>query len=213
MTWERWGAVSGLAALAVAGAAVAFERATPDPDQSPAEVVAFYTDHRAALLAQSLLFVLSAGIFLWFLAALCSFLSRVDDRLSPLVLTAGLAWILLSMAVQAPQIALARTPGLPAETVAVVNDVGLALATISDVPVAVLTVAVGVLAFRAGGLPRWLGWLSAVAAAAHLIAWFGVIADTGPVAPGGWVTFVVYPVFVAWLVAVITVMIRHPAAG
>jgi hypothetical protein len=42
-----------LGALAVAGAAVTFERATPDPDQSPAEVVAFYTDHHSALLIQS----------------------------------------------------------------------------------------------------------------------------------------------------------------
>ena len=97
-TWERWGAISGLAALAVAGAAVTFERATPDPDQSPA-------------------------------------------------------------------------------------------------------------------LPSWLGWLSTMVAAVHLVAWFGITAGTGPLTPGGWVTFAVYPVFVVWLVAVITVMITHTSVA
>jgi hypothetical protein len=72
---------------------------------------------------------------------------------------AGLVWIMLNMVVQAPQIALARAAEgeLPPETTAIVNDIGLALATIADVPVAVLLVAVGVLSLRAAFRVGWDG--------------------------------------------------------
>lgn len=207
--------MSGLVALAVGGVAVVFERSTPNPDPSPVEVADFYLANRTELLVQSLLFVLSAGIFLWFVAGLRGYLARAEghtDRLSSIAYAAGVVWIVLNMAVQAPQIALARAAGdeLQPQVAAVVNDVGLALATVADVPVAVLGVVVGVLSLRAAVFPVWVGWLSMVMAALHLVAWSGVVVDDGPLAPGGWATFVVYPVFVVWLVAVIAVMIRRP---
>lgn len=214
MRGTTWGAVSGLVGLAVAGLAVGFERSTPNPNRSPAEVVAFYIEHRTALLAQSLLFVLSSGIFLGFIAALRSYLAHVEghtDRLASIAYAAGMTWIVLNLAVQAPQIALARAAddALRPEVAVVVNDMGLALATIADVPVAVLAIAVAVLALRANAFPVWLGWFSAVTAMVHLVAWFGILSTTGPLAPGGWVTFLVYPVFVVWLVAVIATMITR----
>ena len=215
MTWERWGAASGLVALVFAGAAVGFERSTPDPDPSAAEIVEFYVANRSALLVQSLLFVLSAGLFLWFVAGLRSHLARAEghtDRVSSIVYAAGIVWVTVNLAVQAPQIALARAAedGLDPGVTEVVNDVGLALATIADVPVAVLVAGVGVLSLRAAIFPVWVGWLSMAVAALHVVAWFGVTADGGPLAPGGWVTFVVYPAFVVWLVAVIASMSRPP---
>lgn len=211
---QRRGAVSGFVALAVGAVAVAFERGVPDPDRSPAEVLDFYVRNGSALLAQSLLFVLSSGIFLWFLGCLRTFLARIEGqpaRLSSIAYAAGIAWIVLNLAVQAPQLALARSAdaGLPPPVAVVVSDLGLALATIADVPVAVLLTAVGVLSLRDEVLPRWLGWLSVLAAAAHLAAWVGIVTDGGPLAPGGWATFVIYPVFVGWLIAVTTVMFTH----
>ena len=213
MTWERWAAASGLAALVFAGAAVAFERSTPNPHPSAADVVDFYVTNRSALLVQSLLFVLSAGLFLWFLAGLRAHLARAEghtDRVSSIVYAAGIGWLTVNMAVQAPQIALAQAAadGLEPRVTVVVNNLGLALATIADVPVAVMVAGVGVLSLRALVFPAWLGWLSMAVAALHVVAWFGVLADSGPLAPGGWVTFVVYPAFVVWLVAVIVAMLR-----
>lgn len=212
--WERWGATSGLVALGVGAVAVVFERSTPSPDPSPAEVVDFYVTNRDELLAQSLLFVLSAGIFLCFLAVLRSYLARAEGRadgMSSIAYGAGLVWVALNMVLQAPQIALARAASgeLQPQVTGVVNDVGLALATIADVPVAVLVAAVGVLSLRAGAFPVWVGWLSMVTAASHLLGWVGVVVDDGPLAPGGWATFVVYPVFVVWLIAVIAVMMSR----
>lgn len=77
---QRWGAVSGFAALVLAAVAVGYERSVPDPDRTPAEVLDFYVRNGSELLAQSLLFVLSSGIFLWFLGNLHTFLARIEGR-------------------------------------------------------------------------------------------------------------------------------------
>lgn len=212
VTWERWGALAGLVALFIGGIAAVFERSTPNPNPSASDVVNFYVENRSALLVQSLLFVLSSGIFLWFLAGLRSRLARTEghtDKVSSIVHAAGVTWIVINLVMQAPQIALARAAGgeLQPQVAVVVNDVGLALATIADVPVAVMVAGVGMLSFRAAGLPVWLGWLSTVVAVLHLVAWFGVVTDADPLAPGGWSTFLVYPAFVVWLLAVIAVLI------
>lgn len=137
----------------------------------------FYLANRAELLVQSVLFVLSAGVFLLFMAGLRGYLDRAE--------------------------------GHSGRMSSVVNDVGRALATIADVPVVVLVAMVGVFAFLTDAFPAWVGWLSLLAAVSHLLAWVGVAVDGGPFVPGGWVTFVVYPVFVVWLVAVIAVMISR----
>jgi hypothetical protein len=71
-----------------------------------------------------------------------------------------------------------------------------------------MVVGVGVLSLRTTVFPAWVGWLSMAVVVPHLVAWFGVVADDGLLAPGGWVTFVVYPMFVVWLVVVIAVVLR-----
>lgn len=81
-----------------------FERSSPNPTRSSAEVVAFYTEHRTALLAHSLRFVLSSGIFLWFVAALRSYLARAEGHPDPGVhrrLRGGITWIVINLVVQA----------------------------------------------------------------------------------------------------------------
>lgn len=211
--------MSGLAALAFGGAAVVFERSEPGGDPSPGELVDFYLANRTELLVQSVLFVLSAGAFLLFTAGLRGYLDRAEGhsgRMSSVVYAAGLVWVALEMVMQAPQIALARAAGeLAPQVTSVVNDVGVALAAIAYVPVVVLVAMVGVCAFLTDAFPAWVGWLSSLAAVAHLLAWVGVALDGGPFVPGGWAPFVVYPVFVVWLVAVIAVMISRagPAEG
>jgi hypothetical protein len=62
------GTATGLAALAVGAAAVALERPWPDTLE-PAGFPAFLADNRAAVVTQSLHFLVSAGLFMWFLGA------------------------------------------------------------------------------------------------------------------------------------------------
>lgn len=219
--WERWGAASGFAVLAVGAAGAAFERGAPNVGAPVEEVVASFADNRGALLAQSLLFVLSAGIFLWFLGSLRGFLLRAEGgtgRLSTVAFGAGLVGIGINMLVQAPQSALAMASNRQVEPglAGMISDLGYALSTIAYVPVAVMLIAVAVVSFRHKAFPAWLGWLSVVGATVHLVASLGIVADGGPLVPGGWLTYVVYPVYVVWLASTTTAMIRRigkPAPG
>jgi hypothetical protein len=58
-------------------------------------------------------------------------------------------------------------------------------------------------------LPAWLGWLSATAGAVHLVVPFGIVLDSGPLAPGGALTYVAYLLMVAWLLTTTIVVIRR----
>jgi hypothetical protein len=56
----------------------------------------------------------------------------------------------------------------------------------------------------------WLGWLAALAAAAALALSLAVIDPSGPLAPQGWLSYLLYPASIVWLVPAATVMIRPP---
>jgi hypothetical protein len=201
--------------LAAAAAAVSLERGAGITTSSTAEeVVDLFANNHGALLAQSLLFVISTGFFVVFLAGLRSFLGRAEGGtgvLSAAAFGAGIVWCAISLAAQAVQVALAMTSvsEVPPGLVGTMSDLMFALLTIGNVPLAVLLGATGVLSLQAKAFPAWLGWLSLVAAATHLVVAFGIVVQTGPVAPGGAVTYVAYPLMVAWVLATTIVMIRR----
>ncbi len=70
------GAASCFAAV-VGGAAVVFEGGPVTPDDA-ATVIAYFTDNRGAILAQSMLFLLGGAIYLWFIGSLHSLLLRAE---------------------------------------------------------------------------------------------------------------------------------------
>ncbi len=64
--------------------------------------------------------------------------------------------------------------------------------------------------------PPWLGWISIAAAVAQLLLWGGTVVSGGPLALNGWLTYVLYPLFLIWLVPTTVVMIKRlgkPAAA
>jgi hypothetical protein len=105
---EQWAAASGFAAIAFGAAAAALERSWPTTD--PVAFSAFVAENRGAMLAQSMLFAIGAGAYVWFLGSLRSFLMRAEGgtgRLSTVAFGAGIIWagtaavLLLSFAVVA----------------------------------------------------------------------------------------------------------------
>jgi hypothetical protein len=94
-------------------------------------------------------------------------------------------------------------------TAAVLADLGYVMVTIANVPLAVMFAAVAVVSLRTRIFPTWLGWLAVLAAAAALALSFAVVDPTGPLAPQGWVSYVLYPASIVWLVPAVTVMIRR----
>jgi hypothetical protein len=116
--WDRWGgAASGSAVFVAGAAATASERGVPR-GVSARELTDFYARNRDALLAQSLLFLIGAGIFQWYVASVRAYLARAVGRageLSLIVFGAGVAWTAVSVAAQASQagFALGSTSEVP----------------------------------------------------------------------------------------------------
>jgi hypothetical protein len=219
--WQRWAAGSGFVALAFGAAAVALERPWPstgDPNAFPA----FLADNRGAILAQSMLFVFSAGFFMWFLGSLRSFLIEAEGatgRLSTLAFAAGMIGYGLNVVGQAPQITLTlpSAAGMAPGTAAVLTDLGWVMLVVANIPLTVMFAAVTVVSLRTRVFPVWLGCLAAVAGAAALLLSFAVVDSSGPLAPQGWASYLLYPASIVWLVPATIVMIRRigksPAAA
>jgi len=213
--WERWGAASGYVVLALGIAAAAFERGAPPAGAPVEETVAFLTTYRTELLAQSLLFVLSAGAYLWFFGSLRAFLRRGEGQagtLSDIAYAAGAVWTGLQMVFQSVQVTLAMATGRSMEPAiaAMFSNLAYALSVVAYVPLAAMLGAVAAVSLRSRVLPAWIGWLSLVMAAAHLAMSAGIVVDTGPLVPGGALTYLLYLSMPIWLVAVTTAMVVRP---
>ena len=211
--WRRLAAMTGFAALAFGAAAVTLERPWPDTSD-PAAFPTFLADNRDAILVQSMLFLISAGLFMWFLGVLRSFLIEAEDapgRLSTLAFTAGMIGYGLNVVGQAPQVTLTlpsahtMTPG----TAAALTDLGWVLLIVANIPLAVMFFAVAAVSLRTKVFPVWLGWLAVVAGAAAVLLSFALVDPTGPLAPQGWASYLLYPASIVWLVPASIVMIRR----
>lgn len=210
--WERWGAASGFAVLLVGAVGTALERGAPKLTAPAAKVAQFFADNWSTLVAQSIVFVIGAGVFLWFLGSLRSYLARTEPgtaRLATVAFGAGVAWVAVHAAAQAVQsgMALAAHANAPKEMVATLYPTGYALFTLAAIPLAVMLFATAALSLRTGVFPAWLGWLSLAVGVVHVAMPFGLLAESGPLAPGGWLTYVQYPLYAVWLLCVTTVML------
>lgn len=213
MNADRWGAASGYLVFVLGVAGAAFERGAPPAGAPAAEVLAFTVQYRQELLAQSLMFVLSAGVYLWFFGSLRTYLMRHEGEagsLASVAFGAGVVWAGLQMVFQSAQVGLAITvAGAPLDptVVALVSNLAYAQSVIAYVPLGIMLGAVALAALRHGAFPVWLGWLSAVAAAANLVMSLGIAVDSGLLVPGGVLTYLLYAIMAIWPLAVTTAMI------
>ena len=167
---------------------------------------------RTVVLGQGMMFVLGAGFFMWFLGSLRSYLARVETdrgRITMIAFVAGTVGYGVTVLALAPQIALTlpdRTWVEPA-TAAMATDLGYVMLTVGNLPMAVMYAAVAVVCLQEKALPAWLGWIAAAAAASCTVLVFSLVDPAGPLAPQGWLSYVLYLVPVAWLTAATTVML------
>jgi hypothetical protein len=175
-TWERYGAASGFAMVVLGAAATAFERAPV--------TAADFAANRTALQTQSMLFLASAAVSLWFLGSLRTYLLRAEGgtgRLSTVAFGAGVAWVALNMLAQSFQVGVAGDPQGDAP-VALLKTM-IAVFTVANLPLAVVLVAVAVVSLRHHAFPRWLGAISVVAAVAQALLWSATVVQSGPLGP------------------------------
>jgi len=211
--FEKLSAATGYAALLCGIGAVALERPWPSTT-NPAGLPVFLADNHAAILGQSLLFLLSAGFSLWFLGSLRSHLLAREagtGRVTMIAFTAGMIGYGLTIVGQAPQITLT----LPAQAsvdpalAALLTDLGYVMLLVANIPLAVMYTAIAVVSLGNAAFPTWLGWIAAVAAVAALILPFAVVDPTGPLAPQGWLSYLLYLAPIVWLIPATTVMITR----
>ena len=212
MNSGRWAAVSGYVVVLFGVAGAAFERGGPPLNAPVDQTIAFFSTYRSELLAQSLMFIWSAGAYLWFFGALRAFLLEAEGRpgvLSTIAFGAGIVSTGIQMVFQGLQVALAVASNNPVEPTlaALFGYATLALSVIGYVPVGIMLAAVAVVSLRDRAFPAWLGWFSAFAAVAHMVMSIGLVVDRGPLVPGGTLTYGLYAIALLWLVATTTVMV------
>ncbi|MEY9954220.1 hypothetical protein [Leifsonia sp. EB34] len=210
MTWsiERQGGVAGLVSVGIGLLAEVFERGIARGGTGAA-TIRHFQDQAGPVRIQTLLFVLGAAFLFWFLAGMRSRLAAAeggDGSLAVLALVAGVGSSTVTLIALSVQEAL--TLETPSTALAALDD---ALFLVAGLPLAVMLVAVAVLTFTRHAFASWIGWLSIAAALLEIVPLFGMIAGSGPLAPGGWVSaFLPYPAYLIWLTAVAILMTVRP---
>ncbi len=211
INWERWGVATGYVVVALGIAGAAFERGAPTASAPAEEILSFMLKYRSELLMQSLLFVLSAGVYFWFFGSLRSYLMKGEGdsgRLATVTFGAGVVWAGLQMILQSLQVALAIgvSSDIDPAFVGIFSDLMYALSVIAYVPMAIVLLTVAVVSFRTDILPGWIAWLSLVCSLLNIIMVFGMVSESALLVPGGAFTYMLYALMPIWLLLVTTVM-------
>ncbi|GAB1692687.1 hypothetical protein [Krasilnikovia sp. M28-CT-15] len=204
---HRLAGVSVLVAVVLGVAGALCERPWPEPGSLPE----FVADHRGLIIAQSVLFVLSAVVLLIFLTALREVLAG-SGLPATIAFGAGLVGYGANILGQAPQLALTALPGeaLQPQAAALLDALGYATLTLANAPIGLMFAAIGIAVLRTSVLPAWLGWLAVVTAAAATVLALSVVYPRGVLDPQGWLSYTLYPASVLWLVAAGVALLRSP---
>ena len=182
-TFERLGALSGLAFVVLAVLSGFIYPQQPRVDSSPATTLTWVTDHRVALQTGMICDFVAAGVLLWFVGYLHRVLRRAEDgaeSLAPIVLGAGLGVAITTALAALPTAVLAFMVAQPGgindpTLVRMLGDLNTLFFSVTSVMTAVFLVGLGLAMLAREFATRWLGWLSLVVAAFNALAiWIGV---------------------------------------
>ena len=198
--WDRLAAAAGLISVAVFLVAGLIYGSPPNVDEDAASVVAFFTDNRDQVLWAVFLQGFGVLALIWFMAALIEAMRSAGELL--LAIAAGLAFALalalgsfatLTRAGLAFTVAEEADPG----TVAGLFHLSMLVDTAQNIVSAGFYLPVAVVVLRTSFIPKWWGWVSAVAGVWAIVsatAWGrdGFWSPDG----AGFISFVVYVVWV-----------------
>jgi hypothetical protein len=182
-TFERLGAMSGIAFVVLAVLSGFIYPQQPRVDSSPATTLAWVTDHRVALQTGMICDFFAAGLLVWFAGYLYRVLRRAEDgaaTLAPIVLGAGLGVAITTALAALPTAVLAFMVAQPAglhdpSLVRMLGDLNTIFFSATSVMTAVFLVGLGLAMIGRELAAPWLGWLSLVVAIFNgLAVWIGV---------------------------------------
>ena len=195
----------------------------PRVDGPPAATVAWAAAHKTALQTGMIFGLLAAGLLVWFagyLYAQTCPIQRGGATVAPMILGGGVAAAVVVSIAAVPLALLAfmvgQTPGIPDPTVVrLLGDLNTVLFAASATMTGVFLVAIGVAILRNElGAPRWLGWLSFLAAAFNGVTVWEVITFT--TYHGKWWNIVAFGAYIGFVIVVVSLsftMLRHRGEG
>ncbi len=213
-TWQQLGAASGLfAALLFVVAFIIFLHTDPSGGNTPRlpnianaqAAPAFVADHLNGIKAQVMLNGIGLTLFLWFLGTLRGVLGAAEGgqaRGSAIASGGALVGVALTMVGLVLTGTSTLTTSLPqAETVSTLYAAAALSFAFGGASFTVFFLGVAEVSLRAGGLPRWLGWLAVLAAVASVFGFVTPYAESGIFNPatGALGFYAHYVVFVIWL--------------
>jgi hypothetical protein len=182
-TFERIGALSGLAFFVLAVLSGFIYPQQPRVDAAPAKTLAWVHDHHVALQAGMIFDFFAAGALLWFGGYLFRVLRRAEGdtaSLAPIVLASAIGVSITTAIAALPTVLLAfmeaQKGGLTdLSLVRALGDLNTIFFSATSVMTAVFLAALGwAMLRRELGMP-WLGWIALVVAACNCVAvWIGV---------------------------------------
>jgi hypothetical protein len=224
--WERYAAGAGLGAAVLLAIQTVVAPIYPWYNDPPGRLVLYYAANSSALRVQVLLTGLAGVLFLWWLGSLRVHLRRAEGdpgRLSAVAFGSAIAaagtaslGVLALLAATRTGIgssfqgfqSLARTFAYPPAGAVLLHGLRLASYTVSWFALAPMLAAVGVVSARTGAFPRWHMNASYVLAVLALGTALSVLIDTGPFAPGGIYTLILFGLFLLWVSATSWLMMR-----
>ncbi len=182
-TFERIGALSGLAFFVLAVLSGFIYPQQPRVDAAPAKTIAWVHDHHVALQAGMIFDFFAAGALLWFAGFLFRVLRRAEGdtaSLAPVVLASGIGVSVTTALAALPTVLLAFMDAQPAglndpSLVRALGDLNTIFFSATSVMTAVFLAALGWAMLRGELAMPWLGALALVVAVFNCIAvWIGV---------------------------------------
>jgi hypothetical protein len=214
--WERYGLAAGIifVILVVIGGLVG--GTPPKPTDSAAKIFSYLRDSQDALKVGAYLNGLALVAFLYFLGSLWARMRRAESptsRVSVVALAGGISLLGLAFIGNAINAYLALYVGNLGPNGAkgsyLLAVIVLAFASFAG---AVFTSATAVMILRFSFVERWLGWAGEVIAALWLIAGIGVADDNATIFTLGFITFLLWAVWLL-LLAVLLLTREAPAAA
>ena len=182
-TFERIGALSGLAFVVLAALSGFIYPQQPRVDSAPAKTLAWVHDHHTALQAGMIFDFFAAGVLLWFVGYLHRVVRRSEgdvESLSPIVFGAGIGVAITTAIAALPTVLLAFMDAQPGglddpSLVRALGDLNTIFFSATSVMTAVFLAALGWAMLRGELATPWLGWIALVVAAFNCVAvWIGV---------------------------------------
>jgi hypothetical protein len=180
--FARWWPLTGLAFVGLFIGCFALTDGSPGNDSSTAKILSYYAkdSNQARDIIGMLMIVAAVLFFIWFLTGLRARLQRAEGAGGTLTtlaygsgIAAGTLWVAAAALFSAPAFALDEGGSkytLDPDTFRLVSTLGWTV-WIGGTMIASLTVfAIGLLALRAGLLPKWLAWASLLVAVTLLFA-------------------------------------------